>query len=76
MVCHAPITSTDQRRTPPGLIAVQLPKGCLPLLAERVYMAGLRLGRTLGMGRYFFGFCSRGTAKNASTRSLTWDSVS
>ena len=75
MICHAAITTTDQRRTLPSLIAVQLPKGCLLLLTERVYMAGLRLGRTLGMGRYCFGFCSSGRSKNASTRSLTWESV-
>jgi len=75
MVCHAAITTTDQRRTPPSLIAVPLPKGCLPLLTERVYLAGFRLGRTLRMPRYFFGCCSRGAAKNASTRSLTWESV-
>ena len=56
MVCHAAITTTDQRRTPPSLIAIPLPKGCLLLLTERVYLAGLRLGRTLRMARYFFGY--------------------
>jgi len=76
MVGHAAITATDQRRTPPSPIAVPLPKGCLLLLTERVYLAGLRLGRTLRMGRYRFGCCSRGAAKNASTRSRTWESVS
>ena len=43
---------------PPGMIPVPLGKACLLVIPERVYVAGLRLGRPLRMASYFFGFCS------------------
>ena len=32
---------------PPGMVAVLLGKGCTLIIPERVYLAGLRLGKTL-----------------------------
>ena len=32
---------------PPGFVALPLGKGCVCVIPERVYVAGLRLGKTL-----------------------------
>lgn len=32
---------------PPGFVSVEIGKGCLLVIPERVYLAGLRLGKTL-----------------------------
>ena len=32
---------------PPGFVALTLAKGCVCVIPERVYAAGLRLGKTL-----------------------------
>jgi len=32
---------------PPGFVAVPLAKGCVCVIPERVYVAGLKLGKTL-----------------------------
>lgn len=37
----------DRPDPPPGTVTVQLPGGCLLVLSERVYLAGLKLGKTL-----------------------------
>jgi hypothetical protein len=44
---------------PRGFVVVPLGKACLLVIPERVYVAKLRLGRTVRMASYFFGFCSR-----------------
>ena len=43
---------------PAGYVALSVGKGCVCVIPERVYGAGLRLGRTPRVASYFFGFCS------------------
>lgn len=33
--------------TPPGFVALDIGKGCVLVIPERVYLAGLELGKTL-----------------------------
>jgi hypothetical protein len=34
-------------QSPPGFVAVEIGKGCVLVIPQRVYLAGLRLGKTL-----------------------------